>query len=447
MAKNPLQQLRVLKKASQKGNPINDLYRLLYKKELWLKAHANLSFYEKSQSIPIEDCLPDIDELIQQLKRGSYRFKHSNTPRHSPFYEDMLVLAAITQILEALYQPLFSKCGRLIYNSPHQALRNVREHFGHFTWCIKGEIGPSMSNHKALIGLLSTKIRDRRFLQLIKNTFKAGVLDKDSFLPLRSLFEKIYLLALDEFILEQLQEFRGENEMTIFHLQTGHLERTQYIRSGFEFVIGIYATKKNALTVLEKLQHFFAKRHHLDSNDRKLFLSHLEKPIPFLGYEFFKQGSSRRRVPPYKEWHPAHRPSAEKIRLQIPSLKIKEFARLKGYGRIENDAITHRRNLINKPEREILDIYNGELKYFTQYYRLAENFHHLGKLFYLAEGSFIKTIACKRNSTYAKTARSMRAFKQGALALVDKKPDGMTEICQFIKLSNFLKGTRRVPRG
>src|SRR5699024_1730118 len=118
---------------------------------------------------------------------------------------------------------LFSKSGCLKNNGPHQALLNVREHFGYLTWCIKGEISPSVPNHKALIRLISRKISDRRFLQLIKNALTAGVLDNKHCLPLRSLLENIYLLALDEFILEQLEEFHGEIEMTTCHLGTVQL--------------------------------------------------------------------------------------------------------------------------------------------------------------------------------------------------------------------------------
>lgn len=292
--------------------------------------------------------------------------------------------------------------------SPHQALLKVKKNFRHFTWCIKGEISPS----------------------------------------LHSLPENISLFALDEYILRQLAEEsngekNGEKVMPACYLRTSPSKRAQYIRSGLEFVIGISDTKKNALTVFEKIRQYFAKRLHVDSNHTKLFLSHLERPIPFIGYEFFKHGRNRSYVNSHTERHPDHRPSAEKISLRIPARKIKEFARLKGYGRMEQNVITHRRNIIHKPEREILGIYNSELKSFTEYYRLAENLHHLGKLYYLAEGSFIKTIACKRKSTCAKTARSMRAHMQGALALVEKSPKSMNEIYPFIKLSNYLKETRQ----
>lgn len=447
MAKDPFQQLRVIKKASQKGKPIKDCFRLLYKKDLWVKSFASLSTHEKGQPCSIEDCLPVIDKLIERLRNDRYRFKSLNTPLQSPPLEDLLVLEAVRFILEPLSEPLFLK------NTPHRALLSIKERFGRLTWCIKGEISPSVFNHKVMIKLISKKISDRRFLYLIKNVLTSGVLDNSNSHPLRLLLKEISLIAMDDTIIEELKEFYGEKENNGCLLQTRGVKRTEYIRSDLEFVIGICDSKKSARTVLEKLQQFFEKRLRIDSDQMKLFLSHLEKPIPFRGYEFYRNGRNKESL--YKGSNRSYHytiekqthenpPIAEVIRLQIPAQKIREFVRQKGYGRMENYEIHHRPNLINKTEREILAFYNGELRRFAGYYRLAENFHHLEKLFYIAEGSLIKTIACKRSSTCAKTARSMRVYKQGTLALAEKDACGVKEILPFIKFSNLLKENKKL---
>lgn len=452
MAKDPFQQLRVIKKASQKGKPIKDCFRLLYKKDLWVKAFASLSTHEKGHSVSIKDFHPVIDELIQRLRNGSYRFKNLNTSRQSPSFEDLLVLETVRIILEPLSEPSFLK-GRGLKNTPHRALLNIRERFGRLTWCIKGEITPIVFNHKVLIKLISGKISDRRFLHLIKNALTSGVLDNKNSLHLCLLLKEISLLALDEMIIEGLEEFYGEQEMKCCLSQKRDVKRTEYIRSDLEFVIGICDSKNNARTVLEKLQCFFEKQLRVDSDQIRLFLSHLEKPIPFLGYEFLKFGRNKESL--HKGSNRSYYHAMEKrnykylsideiIRLQIPVQKIREFVRRKGYGRMETYEIHHRPNLMNKTEREILALYNSELRRIAGYYKLAENFHHLEKLFYLAEGSFIKTIACKRSSTYAKTARSLRAYKQGTLALAEKDARGVTEIFPFIKFSNLLKKNKKL---
>src|SRR5699024_9185277 len=101
------------------------------------------------------------------------------------------------------------------------------------------------------------------------------------------------------------------------------------------------------------------------------------------------------------------------IKLEIPEKKIKEFAIKNGYGNLDTFKIIHRANLINNSELEILYTYNAELRGIANYYKLANNYHHLDKLFHLAESSFIKTIANKRRSTSMKVATSMRSHKQG----------------------------------
>ena len=42
MAKNPFYQLDVIRDVSQNGKKITDCYRLMYNKELWIKAYAKL---------------------------------------------------------------------------------------------------------------------------------------------------------------------------------------------------------------------------------------------------------------------------------------------------------------------------------------------------------------------------------------------------------------------
>src|SRR5690625_7552276 len=75
----------------------------------------------------------------------------------------------------------------------------------------------------------------------------------------------------------------------------------------------------------------------------------------------------------------------------------------------------------------------------ANYYRLANNYHHFDRLFYLAESSFIKTMANKRRSTSAKVANSMRKHKQGVLCLVRYDKKGNEVLHQFIRLKDMPK--------
>ena len=83
--------------------------------------------------------------------------------------------------------------------------------------------------------------------------------------------------------------------------------------------------------------------------------------------------------------------------------------------------------------------YNAELRGIADYYKLANNYHHLDRLFYLAESSFIKTMANKRRSTSAKVANSMRKHKQGVLCLVRYDKKGNEMLHQFVRLKDMPK--------
>lgn len=82
--------------------------------------------------------------------------------------------------------------------------------------------------------------------------------------------------------------------------------------------------------------------------------------------------------------------------------------------------------------------YNKELETIANYYKLADNFHLLKKLFYLAERSFLKTIAFKRRSTSKKVAMRMRRYQQGRLCLVQHK-QGNQIVHTFLKLKDLKK--------
>ena len=121
------------------------------------------------------------------------------------------------------------------------------------------------------------------------------------------------------------------------------------------------------------------------------------------------------------------------VHLEIPFEKVNQFARLYEYGYFTPFTITHRANIAYKKELEIVKVYNRELRNIVSYYSLACNQYQLKKLFYLAESSFIKTIAYKRRTTSKKAIKSMRKHKQGYLTIIHKHKPGHFISESFIK--------------
>ncbi len=408
MAKNPFKQLETIKIAAQKGRRITDCFRLLYKEELWLKALERLQLPKSGSYRTEAACLEEIRRSIENLRNGAYRRTFFASPMKGnedvkPFLKEFLLLEAMRFILEAVFAHRISSAKHMEDSrAPFAALLRVKRTFGAYTWCIKGEIASGICSRQ-LLQFVGAKIDDRRFLYIIKKVLASGILKHRRARSFRGLLERICFSELDHFV-----QICAEN----YFRRKEHFGKINYIRSGREFVIGLSCTKQLARSLLADLEIFLYEQLGFSKSESRVQLFHLEKRVPFLGYEFCrlkqrKSGHSpeRARLKPAGE---LAGPTDRKIILLIPDRKIREFARKKGYGLLENGVISHRKKLIHKTEEEILALYNKELKNFAQYYRLAANIHHLDKLFYIARGSFFKTVAAKRKSSVAKTAEHLR---------------------------------------
>ncbi|MBP2256645.1 group II intron reverse transcriptase/maturase [Virgibacillus campisalis] len=426
-------------------------------------------------------------------------------PLGIPSFKDKLVQEVMRMILENVYEPTFSENshGFRGERSCHTALSQIKSTWKGLTWCIEGDIKGFFDHidHKVLIKLISKKINDHRFLLLVHNALTSGVMENWMYRKTYSgtpqggiispILANIYLHEFDLFMEKQLKEFdkgarngeyrkirskistlsqkikrldqrndhmqwkgRGELILEIQKLKAKQVkvtsiidprgrnyQRMKYVRYADDFVIGIAGSKQSAVNMKNTIKRFLKDELNLDLSDEKTLITHLEKPIPFLGYQFRSWDEIKIKKVTYKnQKHPLKkRILSGVIKLEIPEKKIKEFATKNRYGNLDSFKIIHRAKLINNSELEILYIYNAELRGIANYYKLANNYHHLDRLFYLAESSFVKTIANKRRSTSMKVATSMRTHKQASLCLIMKGKHGNEKLHQFVKLKDLPK--------
>ncbi len=403
MASNPFQQLDVYWNISRKNKKLKDCYRLLYHKELWNKAYTNL--YPNTN---IDEKI--IENIIERLRHGTYRFSpiRQKTKASQLNFQDRLMFEVLNMMLQKIYEPIFSEHSHCSIKNRnyHTALLDIKDSWRGITWCIHGEIGGNWSpiHFQILLNLLGQKIEDRRFLLLIHDALKCGVLNgwninETQTSNFSKLLLNIYLHEFDSFI--------------EYHLNIKH------VRFANSFVIGIVGTKESARKIQFLIREFLMDKLHL--SEEKTLITHIEKEIPFLGYEFTLN----------KQWN-------QSIMIKIPAKSIQTFASKNGYGNLQNFTVEPRRKLTNLSDTEILLTYNKELEIIANYYKLADNFHILNKLFYLAERSFLKTIAFKRRSTSKKVAMRMRRYQQGRLCLVQHK-QGNQIVHTFLKLKDLKK--------
>lgn len=143
----------------------------------------------------VEDRIVD---LSGRLRRLGYRPKPvrrvyipKGDGRHRligvPSFEDRLVQDRLSQILQAIWEPEFRDCsyGFRPHRSAHGALRRVAEIITRerMQWVVEADIKGFFDHvsHDHLMRFLEHRIRDRRFLRIIRRFLKAGVMEDGMF--------------------------------------------------------------------------------------------------------------------------------------------------------------------------------------------------------------------------------------------------------------------------
>jgi group II intron reverse transcriptase/maturase len=222
--------LGVLCERGSRGLPCDELYRQLFNPQLYLIAHGNI-YSNKGAMTPGVDgetadgmTMAKIGRIISAMRRERYRFapvKRAWIPKKNgklrplglPSWSDKLVGEVIRLLLEAYYEPQFS--GRSHGFRPgmgcHTALTEVSVNWTGTAWFIEGDISDCFGalDHEVMLSVLAEKIRDNRFLRLIRGMLKAGYLEDWKWSATLSgapqggvvspILSNIYLHKLDQF--------------------------------------------------------------------------------------------------------------------------------------------------------------------------------------------------------------------------------------------------------
>ncbi len=190
--------LNIIRERGQRKLPLEDLYRQLYNRELYLRAYAKL-YPNKGALTPGTTTetvdamsLAKIDAIIEAVRYERYRWtpvRRTYIPKRSgkrrplgiPTWSDKLLQEVIRSLLEAYYEPQFSphSHGFRPGRSCHTALQEMRQHWKGAKWYIEGDIQSYFDSidHDVLLKILAENIHDNRFLRLVSNLLKAGYLE------------------------------------------------------------------------------------------------------------------------------------------------------------------------------------------------------------------------------------------------------------------------------
>lgn len=483
---------RITKSSTEhKDGVFTRLYRYLLREDIYFAAYQKLYANRGAITKGIDNDTADhfsqayVNALIQELRDGTYRAKPVRReyiakkngkmrPLGIPSFRDKLLQEAIRTILEAIYEPVFdnNSHGFRPYRSCHTALSQIKKDFTGIVWFIEGDITGCFDNidHNVLIGILAKKIKDSKFLNLIRQFLKAGYVENWKYNKTYSgtpqggicspILANIYLNELDIKFREMKAKFdrpRSKNEWktpeyreidnemkkisywidhttdreergTLIeqykalkkrlntipcHQQTN--KKFTFVRYADDWLVGVCGTKAECEALKVEIADFLSNELHLELSEEKTHITHSSKDARFLGYNV----SVRRcqKIKGFKMKSGKRRKSRTlhlKVALKIPhSEKIERFLFAKKIiiqtsdGRFKP---VHRAALLNMSDSEIVEHYNAEARGLLNYYNLAVDYHTLDYFCYLMEYSCLKTLACKHKSSVRKM---IRQYKDG----------------------------------
>lgn len=442
----------VIRERGTKGLPIERVYRMLYNKELYLKAYAKL-YPNKGAMTPgvtpetVDGMSTDkIDNIIEAVKYERYQWKPVKRtyikkangklrPLGLPTWRDKLLQEVIRSILDAYYDPQFSKHSHGFRQSRgcHTALQEMQNTWRGTKWFIEGDISQYFDtiDHSRLLEILTEKIHDNRFLNLLQGLLKAGYLEDWKYnhtysgTPqggvLSPLLSNIYLDKLDQYVEETLipkytkgdrkainptylktqtmrRAAKRRNDQEAYKELTKQLQqlpsqdpndpnymRLKYVRYADDFLLGITGPKALAEEIKLQIGDFLSSNLKLKmSQEKTLITNATQETAKFLGYEVHCLHSDTKHTG-------GKRSINGLIGLRVP----RNITEKKSAKYMRNGKPIHLNYHLESSDYSIVTEYQMELRGLVQYYVLAYNVSSLSHLKYIMQESLIKTLACK----------------------------------------------------
>ncbi len=453
------QLLDTLNNLGQQGKSVQRLYARMLDEKLFIASYVKL-YGNNGAMTTGSDPNDTIDgmsrqrirRIIETLRNGRWHWKPSRRqhirkgkgktrPLSVPNWSDKLVQDVMRTVLEAYYEPQFhnESHGFRPKRGCHTALQHIKNVWTGVNWFVEGDIKGCFDSidHDKLLDTIGKRIRDFRFMKLLRTMLKAGYIEDWQQKPslagtpqggvISPLLANIFLHELDSYVMEEMKPAfdagtsrranrpyqklgaavykarkRGEhlkakallilrNKLPSRDPKDEGYRRLVYIRYADDFMLGIIGTNREAHAVKDKVGAFLQKM-KLTLSDEKTKITHATKGrARFLGYDIHKHDGK----------HP-HRHLSGRIQLNVPRDRMAHLMRR--YTR--QGKPMHRHELAHGSIPEIICHYDSELRGYYNYYRLASNVsHRLNHLKFIMQCSLSRTIANKMKLTRAKVYR------------------------------------------
>ncbi|WP_325392885.1 reverse transcriptase/maturase family protein [Desulfitobacterium sp.] len=408
-----------------------------------------------------------IDQIIDRLKKETYRFapvrrvyikkkgSKKQRPLGLPTWSDKLLQEVIRLILNIYFDPQFSDTSHGFRSNRgcHTALDAIRAKAGwkSVKWFIEGDIRDCFGSidHGVLLGILAEKVKDNRFLRLMKQFLECGYLEDWKYNAtlsgcpqggiLSPLLSNIYMDKFDQYMEknilpaynrggrraenktykalgQQMEKYkRHQDWKTVkeLHKQRQSIpskdtndpafRRLYYIRYADDWLLGFSGSKQETVKIKDEIRTFLATELKLTLSEEKTLITHAKtEKARFLGYDIhvLQQDTKQDRR--------GQRSINGVIGFRIPDEKMKDKARqYKKSGKP-----THRKERTVKSDFDIIAQYQSEFRGFAQYYLLAYNAHQLHGLKRTMELSLARTLANKFKTTVNKIFKSYKTTRE-----------------------------------
>ncbi|MCL2797643.1 MAG: reverse transcriptase domain-containing protein [Firmicutes bacterium] len=486
--------IKILEKINQNSNKNKDevftrLYRYLLRADIYYVAYKNLYANNGAATKGVNNDTADgfsedkISKIIASLTDGNYRPKPLRRtyiakangkmrPLGIPTFTDKLVQEVLRMILEAVYEPVFSKFshGFRPNRSCHTALDEIKHRFSGSKWFIEGDIKGCFDNidHKRLIEIINVKIKDAKLIQLIWKFLKAGYLENWKFNKTHSgtpqggivspILANIYLNELDKKVEQMSAEFyvprkslytpeyeaqqrvvrslrekinrkcnadrrtellkewrKARAIMMSLPAKSQTDKKIKYIRYADDFIIGVNGSQADCERIKAELKSFIGEKLKMELSEEKTLITHSSENARFLGYDI-KVRRSGEIKPSQGCGGLTKRTFNHTVDLTIPLKdKIEKFLFKIEAVSVKDGALypIKREALIRLTDLEIMATFNAELRGICNYYSLASNYKLLNYFAYLMEYSCLKTFAAKYDSTIGKIKTKFRDGRNG----------------------------------
>ena len=443
---------------------VGDIYSLVYNESMLDLAYQKLKSNPGNMTPAIDSETLDAwgqaskDKLTKELKMETFQFTLSrmvNIPKPqggtrglkvaSP--RDKIVQQVLTIILGAIYEPSFSpnSFGFREGLGCHDALKHIHTKFQATRWFIEGDVSKCFDeiDHDLLINVLRIRIKDERFINLIRKALRSGYLDINKIpktcivgTPQGSVVSpmlcNIFMDQFDKYIDSIKPMFnRGKSrkqppEYKLNMAQSNYFykrwrstgssiyfqrakacrksaqslpstvvddidfRRLYYVRYADDWLIGFAGPYCEAVQIKNLCREFLASI-KLRLNEDKTKITHAYKGILFLGSKIHLPLNQLR----FKKMGGAKKRANLGVRLNAPIKKIIEKLHLNYFCDI-NGISKPKFALYANDKPEIIKTYISVYRGILNYYSFADNYKRLAQtLFSILRNSAAKLLAAK----------------------------------------------------